>query len=225
MFPRSEETRWWNELFGRTDDEMNSKPVKPQPNGGSDGETDLWTSVGTQSGSASMPISRARTPVLVGVETSEASIGLTASPQFPEPVSRIRTPVGSVGRAASPKPEESLPKSEMEIAPVSESEQVMKTLVQDSGSQKDVTIDNPPPNLDPTTENEEAAVAQLLQNPEAATTNTGLSETPLEPEKDAEVESLADDLDPLGIGDVRDHVPQSKRAHDRRREQMDLLLK
>lgn len=225
IFPRSEETRWWNELFGRTDDEMNGKPVKPQTNGGSDGETDLWTSVGTQSGSTSVPISRARTPVLIGVETSEASIGLTASPQFPEPLSRTRTPVGSAGRAVSPKPQESGSKRDIEIARVSESESVSKTSEQGNRPQEQTIIDNPPVALDPTTDNEEAAVAQLLQNPEAATNKTAGSSLLAEPERDAEVVSLADDLDPLGIGDVKDHVPQSKKAHDRRREQMDLLLK
>jgi proline-rich tail region repeat protein len=41
-------------------------------------------------------------------------------------------------------------------------------------------------------------------------------------------EALAEDLDPLGIGDVKDHVPQSKRAQtamERRKEQMELLMK
>ncbi|KIW96425.1 uncharacterized protein Z519_03494 [Cladophialophora bantiana CBS 173.52] len=90
IFPRPDEVRWWNELFGRTDDEMNAKPqplIKPQSNGaGEAGVTELWTSVsdagGSQAGystSMSAPVSRARTPVLVGVETSEGSVGLTSS--------------------------------------------------------------------------------------------------------------------------------------------------
>lgn len=226
IFPRSEETRWWNELFGRTDDEMNGKPVKLQPNGGSDGETDVWTSVGTQSGSASVPISRARTPVLIGVETSEASIGLTASPQLPEPVSRTRTPVGSIGPAASPKPE-GLP-SKQKIAPASESEPVLKTTTQASELSKTPALETPFVNIEPTTENERAAVPQLQTSQPGIATSMGSETTRSEQQHEPGVDALADDLDPLGIGEVKDHVPQSKRAQnaqDRRREQMDMLLK
>ena len=226
IFPRSEETRWWNELFGRTDDEMNGKPVKLQPNGGSDGETDVWTSVGTQSGSASVPISRARTPVLVGVETSEASIALTASPQLPEPVSSTRTPVGSIGRAVSPKPEGSPSKQKAAVA--SESETMPKTATQDSEPPNTSTLETEFVSIEPTTKGKERqAVDETQTSPPCITTSAGAEIATSEQQQDLRVEALADGLDPLGIGDVKDHVPQSKRAQnaqDRRREQMDMLL-
>ncbi|KAK5240694.1 phosphatidylinositol-3-phosphatase ymr1, partial [Exophiala xenobiotica] len=67
IFPRSGEVRWWNEIFGRTDDEMNGKPAMPAPapaaapaamkvqlNGLSDGDaSEMWTSVGGSQGSQS----------------------------------------------------------------------------------------------------------------------------------------------------------------------------
>ncbi|OAL27372.1 hypothetical protein AYO22_03647 [Fonsecaea multimorphosa] len=138
IFPKPDEVRWWNELFGRTDDEMNAKPqplVKPQTNGASEGGgTELWMSVsdagGSQadySSSVSAPVSRARTPVLVGLETSEASVGLTNSlsaklhSRVNEPTAdRARGPVPSGSaldssrsgsRAASPMPRESVSRS------------------------------------------------------------------------------------------------------------------
>ncbi|OAP58053.1 hypothetical protein AYL99_07143 [Fonsecaea erecta] len=134
IFPKPEEVRWWNELFGRTDEEMNAKPqplVKPQTNGAGEGSgTELWTSVsdagGSQadySSSVSAPVSRARSPVLVGLETSEASVGLTGSlsAKLYEPTAdRARVPglAGSAldasrsgSRAASPMPKESFSRS------------------------------------------------------------------------------------------------------------------
>ncbi|KIW25081.1 uncharacterized protein PV07_10751 [Cladophialophora immunda] len=142
IFPKPDEVRWWNELFGRTDDEMNAKPqplVKPQTNGASEGGgTELWTSLsdagGSQadySSSVSAPVSRARTPVLVGLETSEASVGLTSSlsaklhPKLQEPTTdraRMPAPSGSTldlsrsgSRAASPMPRESFSRSRTPI--------------------------------------------------------------------------------------------------------------
>jgi len=197
-----------------------------QPNGGSDGETDVWTSVGTQSGSASVPISRARTPVLVGVETSEASIALTASPQLPEPVSRTRTPVGSIGRAVSPKPEGSPSKQKAAVA--SESETMPKTATQDSEPPNTSTLETEFVSIEPTTKGKERqAVDETQTSPPCITTSAGAEIATSEQQQDLRVEALADGLDPLGIGDVKDHVPQSKRAQnaqDRRREQMDMLL-
>ena len=289
IFPRSEELRWWNELFGRTDDEMNGKLVKPSPaNGGSDVETDVWTSVGSQSASASMPVSRARTPVLVGVETSEASIGLTSSPKVHEPISRTRTPVSSAGAPSSQLKEslaekdlpnipypDPVPEKDGHLSPELEAEagmdglKISQSVPVLSSSAKELKLENadavPPstsvaretvlenkaggqhqpyseqPAIEPTTENEDAAIALLRQPgiPPQGTSSTTEGVDPVQPpppqeqsspakDSDVSAEAPADDLDPLGIGDVKDHVPQSKRAHnaqERRREQMDLLLK
>ncbi|KAI9045720.1 phosphatidylinositol-3-phosphatase YMR1 [Aspergillus affinis] len=60
IFPRLNEVKWWSEAFGRTDTEMN----------------------GSRSASATAPISRdtsrARAPVLTGLESSHSSIGNAA---------------------------------------------------------------------------------------------------------------------------------------------------
>ncbi|KAJ9608429.1 phosphatidylinositol-3-phosphatase ymr1 [Cladophialophora chaetospira] len=126
IFPRPEEVRWWNELFARTDEEMN---VKTQPltavrsNGAADAEgSEVWTSVaGSQNGSTSAPISRTRTPVLVGVETSDAIVGLSISPSGKNDMSldgaklhtaeaeKVRSAVGS--RSTSPMPQAPLSRS------------------------------------------------------------------------------------------------------------------
>lgn len=220
IFPRTEEVRWWNELFGRTDDEMNSKLPKTQTNGLSDGETDMWTSVGSQSGSVSQPISRARTPVLIGVETSEASIGLTSSPKLHEPVARTRTAVSSTmtnsPSSGSPKPKESISRSH---TPATHQESSQKT-EREMQSQVPAELEPEAKGMDePATIVEDEASSDLPSFEPSGTTVHVTQEL---------TEALADDLDPLGIGDVKDHVPQSKRAQtalERRREQMELLMK
>lgn len=80
IFPRTDEIRWWNEVFGRTDDEMNSrlKSFTNKVNGTSDVDSEM-SSYGMQSQvSASVPVSRARTPVLTGIETADTAIGVAA---------------------------------------------------------------------------------------------------------------------------------------------------
>ena len=74
IFPRPDEVRWWSELFGRTDEEMNPKP-RPlhQGNGVVTMDGDLSSSL-----SGSSP--GTRTPVVTGVETAEQSVGLPAGP-------------------------------------------------------------------------------------------------------------------------------------------------
>lgn len=119
IFPKPEEVRWWNELFGRTDEEMNTKNqpfTGTRINGMSEGgESELWTSVpGSQAGynsaSPSAPVSRARTPVLIGVETSEANVELATSPpaKSNDAIERTRTPAinmaGPGSRSQSPFP-------------------------------------------------------------------------------------------------------------------------
>jgi myotubularin-related protein 6/7/8 len=94
IFPRVEEVRWWSEIFGRSDEEMNigivgvkgheDRPLKTQPKAGGE---ESATAADDASGAAivedssssfvedsSFP-SRARTPVLVGVETAQESVG------------------------------------------------------------------------------------------------------------------------------------------------------
>jgi myotubularin-related protein 6/7/8 len=74
IFPRTDEVRWWSELFGRTDEEMNPKPrLMHQGNGVVALDSDLSSSL-----SGSSP--GTRTPVLTGVETAEQRVGPAAGP-------------------------------------------------------------------------------------------------------------------------------------------------
>jgi myotubularin-related protein 6/7/8 len=72
IFPRVDEIRWWSELFGRTDEEMNPKlRTVHQGNGVVALDSDLSSSM-----SGSSP--GTRTPVMTGVETAEQSVGPAA---------------------------------------------------------------------------------------------------------------------------------------------------
>ena len=68
IFPRTEEVRWWNELFGRTDEEMNAKthPLY-QGNGVVAVDSDVSSSVVSHSPGTG-------TPVLTGVEAAEQGV-------------------------------------------------------------------------------------------------------------------------------------------------------
>ncbi|KIW45247.1 uncharacterized protein PV06_03649 [Exophiala oligosperma] len=250
MFPRPGEARWWNELFGRTDEEMNSKATAKV----GDGETgEMWTSVGgsqsqSQSGSASVPISRTRTPVLVGVETAEATAELTTQ-KGQEPISRTRTPVS--GRA-SPSPHANQG-TQIQIirtrAPVSTTATTTGP-VRDEEGIDDLQKEGRGLEAGKDTG---AAIADagngvraetLAEDGEDAKPEgvhdvvVGVEESDHDPRDrggndnndgfDGPMQNLAEDLDPLGIGDVKDMAQQSKRAHaamERRREQLELLMK
>jgi myotubularin-related protein 6/7/8 len=74
IFPRTDEIRWWSEVFGRTDEEMNPKP-RPmhQGNGVLALDSDLSSSLSSSSPGT-------RTPVLTGVETAEQRVGPATGP-------------------------------------------------------------------------------------------------------------------------------------------------
>ncbi|RVX70607.1 hypothetical protein B0A52_05259 [Exophiala mesophila] len=219
IFPRTDEVRWWNELFGRTDDEMNGKPThKYAANGAGDGDTDVWTSVGTQSASTSAPMSRSRTPVLVAVENSETSIGLTASPGKHAPMARSKSPLPLRDSLASTTHHPDEPVSSQQAANVPSAQPPFSTQPSFTSSQSKeeesagATLAEPSTRVDDTTETPLGVL-----DVEATTENEQVA-----------VDALAGDLDPLGIGDVKDHVSQSKRAQtaqERRKEQMELLMK
>jgi hypothetical protein len=217
IFPRSGEVRWWNEVFGRTDDEMNGKPAMPaaapapaamkvQLNGLSDGDaSEMWTSVGgsqgsqsqsqlgsgSGSGSASVPVSRARTPVLVGVETHEATVGLTASPSL-NPKGQELVPVPVPGSQVE---EEESKQAETETE--TPAEEPVQPVQQPAGP-----LDKALEDESVETETKDHANARAVAD-----------------------EDLAGDLDPLGIsGDVKDMAPQSQSRRSRR-EQLEMLMK
>jgi myotubularin-related protein 6/7/8 len=102
IFPKVEEVRWWAEVFGRSDEEMNfgiagAKAREGRPLKGYAGKQGLSSAdpadAGGESGAAvtedssssfvddlDLP-SRARTPVLTGVETAKESVGPAAPPK------------------------------------------------------------------------------------------------------------------------------------------------
>ncbi|KAF7506430.1 hypothetical protein GJ744_011784 [Endocarpon pusillum] len=96
IFPRVEEVRWWAEIFGRSDEEMNfgiggakareGRPLRgyTKPGGAAaDGGTAPNAAAVEDSSSSfvgdSNSQSEARTPVLTGVETAEESVGPAAA--------------------------------------------------------------------------------------------------------------------------------------------------
>lgn len=108
IFPRIDEVRWWAEIFGRSDEEMNfgiagakareGRPLKAYGkqirassigSGAADGATAADVGYGaaaeddTSSPSLvdSRSVSRPRTPVLTGVETASESVGPAAPPK------------------------------------------------------------------------------------------------------------------------------------------------
>jgi hypothetical protein len=308
MFPKPDEVRWWNELFARTDEEMNVKTqpmAAPRTNGTSEAEgSELWTSVpASQAGyssSASAPVSRARTPVLVGVETSEATVELATSPpaknEGPEgsklPVPRMdkaRSAAGS--RSASPMPQQPLSRSRTPITDssprpsepedlsprkdgvlssqsnnpspdrimsdrlraIKDDSQAGTANILSTSDQSTVMIHHFPQGSEPSgtplpgspalpgQEQQTEGTADTDQSAAGSATQEQSSWTPHEKDDDtsepdskpltAQPEPLgvADDLDPLGIGEAKDlpaaQSSLSMRARERRREQLELLMK
>ena len=105
IFPKVEEVRWWAEVFGRNDEEMNfgiagarareGRPLKAnaKPGGAAVDAADEETAADAGAGAAVVEDStssfvsdsnfpsRARTPVLTGVETAHESVGPATSPK------------------------------------------------------------------------------------------------------------------------------------------------
>ena len=185
IFPRIEEVRWWNELFGRTDEEMNGKgiPLKLQLNGPSEGESEMSS---YEQMSTSAPVSRSRTPVLTGVETSEASVGVASPPQG------IRAP---------------------EISIEADKPMVNKTTAVALKTESATNRQSVPDQIE---QAQSSTIDIAVQQPDSGPVQHAVQENALA--------ASPDGLDPLGIGDVKDHIPQAKRAQERRREQMETLL-
>lgn len=104
IFPRTDEIRWWSELFGRTDEEMNPKPrAVHQGNGAVALDSDLsFSMLGSSPGT--------RTPVLTGVETADQSIGPAAGPG-PKPhdsAAALAAGLGSMSMKTGKDTEESM---------------------------------------------------------------------------------------------------------------------
>lgn len=77
IFPRTAETKWWASVFGRTDEEMNGQAKANIDAGEYESETITYES---SEHPQSVPSSRPRSPVLIGVETSTAAVGVGSLP-------------------------------------------------------------------------------------------------------------------------------------------------
>jgi myotubularin-related protein 6/7/8 len=298
ILPNTEEVRWWNELFGRTDEEMNVKPqpLAPRTNGpGDSGETagELWTPVHTQADlSTSAPISRARTPVIIGVETSEATVALagalaTEQEQSAEPDgSRLseleKTQSAAASRSASPLPKSPASRSRNPMAgsstpdkpggepntstdktpygsmsnfdrdramsdrlrAIKDGSQAASTNILSTSDQSTVLIHHFPHDSGakeiPPQHSPALGAAQAIAhgeqdaNGEVRTQQSTHDSSPgdsdqIPTQPNIEPLGIADDLDPLGMSEVKDlpanQQSLSMRARERRREQLELLMK
>lgn len=195
IFPRTNETRWWAAVFGRTDEEMNG-PIRQSFAPGSDADVESIDSPRPQSRVTSMPVSRSRTPVLIGIETSGAKSGVAKVPSHEKP-----TEDAQVSQTHDQVTIEA-------PAPSSTTQQVSSATedtVVDGTAKDDLTNGVRIPVQSPVSAPQQEKIHQQIQ--------------------DESVEALADDMDPLGLGDVRDREPVTKKsAVDRRKEQLERLM-
>ncbi|RMZ84120.1 hypothetical protein DV738_g661, partial [Chaetothyriales sp. CBS 135597] len=214
ILPRTDEVRWWHEVFGRTDEEMNGKPFDRSAasklaviNGDHslaesddvhfDSQASSLYGSHSQNGH-SLPVSRARTPVPAAVETKPASVGLASLS------SGEKTVTASGGSS----------RSESGIPP-----QTLKPVENLPGSNTTDKVENDA--IQPQPDSKEKAVQE--QESKEVTATITLTE-----DNDDINENNDKDLDPLGIGLVKDRVssPSIDRgaAREKRREQMKVLL-
>ena len=104
LFPKPGKVRWWAELFGRTDEEMNGVPYQHQA-GATDGSGQGYTTATTtRENSTDLPMA------LTGVETAEKAIGpgamgSSSDADGPSPAARTASPIRTTspsGRTRSP---------------------------------------------------------------------------------------------------------------------------
>lgn len=186
IFPRTHETRWWASGFGRTDEEMNGshKPMQGYQEANGEG-SEISSTYDNASHPQSVPVSRARTPVVTGVETSSAAIGVGSPPE----AKREDSAASALGKTVDEEKQREQPGLNH-----------MQSLEQ--------VVSHPAETAD-----EEIKI----QKPESAQEQHAIHEEALE--------SLPEGLDPLGIGDVRDHVPTAKKvAVERRKGQLEALM-
>jgi len=178
IFPRTDEVRWWNELFARTDEEMNGRPIKMQVNGSRAGSMDGEMS------SLSQSTPGTRTPVLIYMETGEERVSVTAG-------------IGNGLRAVS-----------------------SESAIRRKGRHVDGSFDFPErrgkeiSTSEPSVERLED-MTQVAAQSQSQPRPAHIAEDPLD--------DLADDLDPLGIGEVKDRATIRK-TQGRLREQLDVLM-
>ena len=184
IFPRTDETRWWASGFGRADEEMNAQHRPLQAYAEINGEESEMSSTNdSTSYPQSVPISRARTPVLTGVETSSSAVGVGSPPEAK------KDGLEAISQAVEQEKKQELP-SLTEI----KTEEPQASMQTEVPQVPEVEVQEP-----------DSAQAQRIVHEEA-------------------MEELPDELDPLGIGDVKEHVPATKKVLERRKEQLEALM-
>lgn len=185
IFPQPDSVRWWALGFGRTDEEMNGslRPLQAFTDGNGEESSELSSTHDSTQYSHSVPISRARTPVVTGVETASAAVGVGSPPEAKSEVIDIAAMVQN------------------------DKQQEQPCLT------KSISVGNDRPN-----HSDPAAVPEIEAiEPESAEAQQVVHEDV--------VKQLPDGLDPLGIGDVKDHIPVTKRVVlERRKEQLEALM-
>ena len=208
IFPRPEEVRWWAEGFGRSDEEMNEPPPAPPRSSAQEAVTEKSTEAETPNrsqavgggegelasfGPVHQPSPLGRSPVLIGVETSEQKIGITGTRTSGE----------------------------------------LKAVHSDSALSRRHRRDThtpPPPSVPQKTDGNEAPAPSTPSTPSP---QTGTGSPPTREDHQASsgqaqvsedpLADLSDDLDPLGIGEVKDRAPRVVNR-SRLREQMEILM-
>ncbi|KAF2502587.1 phosphatases II [Lophium mytilinum] len=111
IFPDSRKIRWWPELFGRLDEEMNGKAGPPPgaPAALSPSSSMVSNSSNNPNGLATPSRSGATTPVLAdpivtGVETSEYATGVAAQPKPAASMAQAFASLGIGSGGSSPQP-------------------------------------------------------------------------------------------------------------------------
>ncbi|KAK5940273.1 phosphatidylinositol-3-phosphatase ymr1 [Knufia obscura] len=184
IFPRTHETRWWATGFGRADEEMNAPHRPLQAYAEANGEeSEVSSTHDSTSYPQSVPISRVRTPVVTGVETDKAAVGVGSPPE-----ARQEGYDAIVQAVQEEKKQEQPPLNEIKTAESQPEDQTeMPDVPEVQGQEPD------------------SAQAQQIVHEQA-------------------LKELPDGLDPLGIGDVKDHVPVTKKVMERRKEQLEALM-
>ena len=231
IFPRPAEVRWWAEAFGRTDEEMNV-PAPPHA-AGLDTKDDLEQADYSKTdedipslSTSSYATPGIRTPALVGVETSGETIGIAVGRNHTnDDLKKIQSDsaLGNKFRQhpAAGSRNDALdlrePDSSTPIKPTSSSlRQEIKSAIESGPSDEhaDAVVDGNKPISN--------GVAKRPTVP-TATQQDDLSLSPSVSE--APLDNLADDLDPLGIGEAKDRAPTRVVSRTKVREQMELLMK
>lgn len=219
IFPRPDEVRWWAEGFGRSDEEMNGLPPAPAKSLMPEADLDVSSEVETPIRSGAVPGAdgglsslgpthqmspRAKSPVLIGVETSEEKIGVAAAPA-PEEAKTAHSDSALARNVGQDT--QSLSSDAQKTTDTNGGPQASATAA--AALRQEISTASP---TQEATQDDPAAAAAAAQ---ARSSLAQVSEDPLA--------DLSDDLDPLGIGEVKDRAPRVVNR-SRLREQMEILM-